>query len=169
MRIRFDGLWKNADLLKFWTGETISLFGSQITVLALPLTAALTFQANPMQIGLLNAAKFAPNLVITLLAGVWIDRVRRRPIMIGANVGQAVLLGLIPLCWSLGLLRMEHLYVITFLTGFLDQPLSAPWCSHAGLLCCSLSQEVLSTSWFRCWFSRSFSVEQAWSFPTSTL
>jgi hypothetical protein len=69
MRIRFDGLWKNSDFLKFWTGETISLFGSQITVLALPLTAALTFQANPMQMGLLNAAKFAPNLVISAPGG----------------------------------------------------------------------------------------------------
>lgn len=112
-----QGLWNNADFLRFWAGETVSLFGSQITALALPLTAAMTFKADPLQMGLLNASQFAPNLFFTLLAGVWVDRVRRRPLMILANVSRAVLLGLIPLGWGLDALRMQHLYVIAFMTG----------------------------------------------------
>jgi MFS family permease len=95
------------------------LFGSEISAMALPLTIAFAFKGNAMQMGLLNASQLLPNLLITLLAGVLVDRVRRRQFMIGANIGRAVLLGFIPLSWSLGMLQIEHLYVLTFLIGVL--------------------------------------------------
>jgi hypothetical protein len=66
-------LWRNADFLKFWTGETVSLFGAKVTALALPLAAAVTLQATPVQMGILNAAQFAPYLLFTLFAGVLIS------------------------------------------------------------------------------------------------
>jgi len=113
------GLWLHRDFLKFWAGETISMFGTQVTALALPLTAVLMLQATPGQMGILGAAQFAPFLLITLLAGVWIDRRRRRPILIGASLGRAILVGLIPLFALLSVLRMEHLYGIAFLVGIL--------------------------------------------------
>lgn len=113
------GLWQNRDFLKFWSGETISLFGSQITALALPLVAALAFEATAFQMGLLNASHSVPYLLVTLFAGVWIDRNRRRPILIGANLGRALLLGVIPVCYGLGVLRLEYLYIIIFLFGLL--------------------------------------------------
>jgi MFS family permease len=119
MRKYSKGLWGNSDFIKFWTGETLAMFGARVTALALPLVAALTLKATPMQMGFLNAAQFAPYILITLFAGVWIDRVRRRPLMIFSNVGRTILLGFIPLSFYFGFLHMEHLYVIGFLVGTL--------------------------------------------------
>jgi MFS family permease len=119
MRSRFSALWRHTDFLKLWAGETVSLIGSQITTFALPLVAVLVLDATPVQVGMLNAAGFAPFLLLTLPAGVWIDRRRRRPIMIATNVGRALLLGLVPLLALLAQLRMEYLYAIVFLTGVL--------------------------------------------------
>lgn len=115
----FQGLWKDADFMKFWAGETLSLFGKQITVLAIPLVAAITLHATPAQMGILNASEFLPYLLITLFAGVWIDRKRRRTVLIGANIGRAVLLGLIPISFILGILQIEYLFIIVFLAGIL--------------------------------------------------
>ena len=112
-------IWRNGDFLKLWGGQSVSLVGSQVTLLALPLTAILTLQATPLQVGLLSAAEFAPYLLVTLFAGVWVDRSRRRPVLIGADVGRAALLALIPLGATLGLLRIEALYAIAFAFGVL--------------------------------------------------
>jgi len=119
MRFSLTGLWRHPNFVKFWLSETISLFGSQITLLALPLTAALTLQATPTQMGILGAAEFAPFLLVSLFAGVYVDRMRRRPILMWSNLGRAVLLGLIPLSALLGLLSIEQLYIIGFLVGVL--------------------------------------------------
>lgn len=112
-------LWRNGDFLRLWTGESISLAGSQVTELALPLTAVLTLGAGPADMGLLGAARFAPYLLVTLPAGLVADRHRRRPILLWANLGRALLIGLIPLLAVLGWLRIEQLYVIAFATGVL--------------------------------------------------
>ncbi|HEY0603895.1 MAG TPA: MFS transporter [Herpetosiphonaceae bacterium] len=110
-------LWRSGNFMKLWAGETVSMIGSQISHLALPLTAALFLQATPEQMGILNALSFAPYLILTVFAGVWVDHARRQPILITANLGRAILLGLIPvLAWS-NMLRMEYLWVITFLIG----------------------------------------------------
>jgi MFS family permease len=112
-------LWRNANFLKLWTGESISLAGSQVTELALPLTAVLSLGAGASEIGLLGAARFAPFLLVTMPAGIVADRHRRRPILIWANLGRALLIGLIPVLALLGWLRIEHLYAIAFATGVL--------------------------------------------------
>jgi MFS family permease len=117
MRLQFDGLWKNNDFVRLWVGETISLFGSQITVLALPLVAANSLQATPPEMGALGFAQFIPWLLVGMFAGVWVDRLRRRPVMILADLGRAFLLGLIPLAAVLGHLQIGHLYAIGFLVG----------------------------------------------------
>lgn len=117
---RFGKLWRHGDFLKLWSGETVSLFGSHVATLALPLTAVLTLQATPTQMGLLGTARFAPFLLLTLLAGVWVDRRRRRPVLIATNLGRAVLVGLIPLLAWLDLLRIGYLYGIVFLVGVLS-------------------------------------------------
>jgi MFS family permease len=113
------GLWRDPNFLRFWFGETVSLFGSHISYLALPLTAAITLGATPTQMGFLNAAKFAPFLIITLFAGVWVDHRTRRPILIWTNIGRGLLIGLIPLLAWFGRLRMEWMYWIVFLAGIL--------------------------------------------------
>lgn len=112
-------LWRERDFLKLWGGETISLFGTQVTVLALPLTAVLTLDATAGELGLLNAARFAPFLVIILFAGVWVDRRRRRPILIETNLGRALLIALVPAAAFFDLLRMEVLYAVGFVVGVL--------------------------------------------------
>ena len=116
-RLGLGGLWRSPDFMKMWAGETISFFGQQVAFLALPLAAALTLNATPAQMGILGAAKFLPFIFVTLFAGVWIDRQRRRPILILSNLARAGFLVLIPLFAALGTLRMVHLYVVAFLVG----------------------------------------------------
>jgi MFS family permease len=119
MRLRLTGLWRHADFMKLWAGQTISLLGSGITFLAFPLTAVLVLDATPTQMGILTAIGALPSLLVGLLAGAWVDRRRRRPILIATDVGRAILLLFIPLAAILGTLRIEHLYVIAFLVSTL--------------------------------------------------
>ena len=116
---RLTSLWRQADFMRLWAGQTISGFGSAITGLALPLTAILILRATPREMGLLGAAGTLPALLFGLLAGVWVDRARRRPLLIGAELGRALLLGSVPALAMLRLLRMEYLYVVAFLAGTL--------------------------------------------------
>src|SRR5215510_13788609 len=90
-RARPGSLWRDAGFRNLWGAQTVSLLGSQVTALALPLTAALALQATPAQMGLLGAAGAAPAVLLGLFAGVWVDRRRRRPIMIAADLGRAAL------------------------------------------------------------------------------
>jgi hypothetical protein len=112
-------LWRHRDFRTLWIGATISNFGSAITRLALPMTAVVTLQASAAQMGMLGAASTLPALLLSLLVGVWVDRVRRRPLLIGADLGRAVLIGAVPLLAMGGMLRMEYLYVVSFLAGVL--------------------------------------------------
>lgn len=115
----FTGLWRHADFRKLWAAQTISLLGSQITALALPVAATLTLHATAFQMGILGVAGALPILLFGLLAGIWVDRFRRRPLLIGADLGRAFVLGSIPLAALLGLLSMGQLYVVAFLAGLL--------------------------------------------------
>ncbi|HYO49564.1 MAG TPA: MFS transporter, partial [Chloroflexia bacterium] len=116
-KVRFDGLWRHPDFLKFWAGETVSLFGTQITLLALPLTAVLLLNATPSQMGLLTAIEFVPFLFITLFAGVWSDRKRRRPVLVASNLGRGILLASVPAAALMGWLTIEYLFLVVFLFG----------------------------------------------------
>lgn len=107
----------NRDFVKLWTGETVSLIGGQIRELALPLVAILTLHAGALEVGALNAARYAPVVFFSLLAGVWLDRRRRRPTLIASDLACAVLIGLIPLASVLGVLSIWLLVVIAFLVG----------------------------------------------------
>src|SRR5262245_2865875 len=110
-------LWRHRDFMKLWIGETISLFGSQFTFLALPLIATLTLRATPVEMGILSAVETAPFLLIGLFAGVWVDRRRKRPLLIAGDIGRALLLATIPLAAIAGVLTIIHLYVVGFLVG----------------------------------------------------
>ena len=114
-----SSLWRQTDFLKFWIGQTISGFGSRFTGLALPLVAITTLDATPVQVGILTGAAGLPWLFVAPLIGVGIDRLRRRPILISADMGRAALLITIPLAAWLGVLRIEQLYWVAFLNGFL--------------------------------------------------
>jgi MFS family permease len=103
--------------LKLWAGETVSQFGSQVTLLAVPTVAILVLHAGPFQIGLLSALEFLAFPTLGLVAGVYADRLRRRPIMIGCDLGRLLALGSIPVAFALGALTLEQLYVVALLVG----------------------------------------------------
>ncbi len=117
---RTVGALRNPNFVKIWTGQSISMTGSQVSVLAIPLIAAILLNATPGEMGMLRAISFLPVLVLGLPAGAWLDTVPRRPVMIAADVGRAALLMLLPLAAVLGALRMEVLYAVAFLSGGLS-------------------------------------------------
>jgi MFS family permease len=112
-----QNLWRDADFLKLWVGQTISMFGSSLSRLAIPLIAALMLNATPAEMGFLAALGTAPSLLIGIFAGVWVDKFKRRTILIVSDVGRALLLITIPAAAYLGILKMVHLYCISFLVG----------------------------------------------------
>src|SRR4051812_24025493 len=117
MRRPTGALWGHRDFMKLWTGQTISEFGSQVSGLAIPLLAAITLNATPFQFAALGVLQFLPFILFALPAGVWVDRLRRRSILIVGDASRAVLLALIPLLWALGVLEMWHLLVLSFVIG----------------------------------------------------
>ena len=107
------------DFLKLWVGQTVSVFGTQITILAVPIVAALTLKVTPFEFGLLGTLEFLPFVLLSLPAGVWVDRLRRRPILIIGDLGRAVALSSIPIAFAFGLLTIWQLYLVAFLNGCL--------------------------------------------------
>ena len=111
--------WKNPALLRLWFADVLSKSGTEISRVALPLTAVLVLNATPAQMGLLGIARSLPNLLFGLLAGVWVDRVKRGPILMAADVGRALLLGSIPLAAWLGWLTFTQIVIVVFATATL--------------------------------------------------
>jgi len=120
-------LWGHSDFLKLWTGQTVSRLGSVVTRTALPLVALLVLGARPFELALLVIAQSLSVLLVGLVAGAWVDRLRRRPILIATDVARAALLFSVPLAQVLGVLRMEQLYAVAFLAGCLDVLFSAAY------------------------------------------
>lgn len=118
-RLASSDLWLSGDFLKLWTATGVSLVGSSFALLAVPLLAVLTLDASPRQVGILSALELMPYLVLGLFAGAWVDRLPRRPIMVTAHVGRALVLGTIPLAALAGVLTMPFLFVASFAFGVL--------------------------------------------------
>ncbi len=114
---RSDGLWHNPAFMRFWAADSISQFGIQVSAVALPLAAALLLGASAGQMGMLSAAATAPFLLIGLFVGVWVDRVRRRPLLVLSDLARAAILLAVPLAWALDALSMGLLYGVAFLVG----------------------------------------------------
>ena len=111
------GLWRHADFLKLWSAETVSQFGTQVSQLALPLAAVLVLDASAFQVAALGTVEFLPFILFTLPAGVWVDRLPRRPILIAGDLGRAALLATIPIAYLMDALTLGQLYVVGFLVG----------------------------------------------------
>jgi MFS family permease len=112
-------LLRDPDFLKLWTGQTVSVFGTQITLLAVPILAALTLKVSPFQFGLLTTIEFLPVVFLSLPAGVWVDRLRRRPILIWGDIGRAISLLSIPIAFAFNVLTLWQLYAVVFVNGCL--------------------------------------------------
>jgi MFS family permease len=111
------GLWRHSDFLKLWSAETVSQFGTQVSNLALPLTAVLVLDASAFEVAALGVVEFLPFILFTLPAGVWVDRLRRRPVLIAGDLGRAALLASIPIAYVMDSLSLGQLYVVGFLVG----------------------------------------------------
>lgn len=114
------GVSSNTDFVKLWAGESVSLIGTQVTQFTMPLVAVLSLNATVTEVGLLNALRLVPVLLLSLFAGVWLDRRRRRPVLIACSLGNAAVIALVPLASVTGLLSMGLLYVVVVLAGLLS-------------------------------------------------
>ena len=112
------GLWRHRDFRNLWAAETISMFGSQVDDLALGFVAIVVLDASAFEVAVLGTLNFLPFILFTLPAGVWVDRLRRRPILIAADVARAALLATVPAAYALDALTLWHLYLVVFLVGF---------------------------------------------------
>lgn len=122
-------LWHNTGFLKFWSGEALSLFGTQVTNLALPLTAVIAFHASAQQVGLLRFLQLVPYLFLALIFGVWVDRHRRKPIMLLANAVRMSFIVLVPLLWHYHLLSINGLLAIACVVGVASVLFDVSWMS----------------------------------------
>jgi len=112
-------IWRHADFRRLWMARTISEIGSQISFLALPLVATIILDASPLQMGILTAASSLPSLLLGLHTGALVDRRSKRPLLLAADIGRALLLLIIPLAWLFHMLSIELLFAGAFLGGFL--------------------------------------------------
>src|SRR6185503_5672062 len=117
LRRNFRGLWRLPDFRRLWLSLTITSFGAQITNLALPLTAALLLHATPLQMGILVALEALPFALVSLHAGVMLDRIRKLPVVIVADIARGVALLAIPIAAFTGALSIEILYGVGFFCG----------------------------------------------------
>ena len=111
------GLWRHPDFVKLWSAETVSQFGTQFTQLALPLAAIDVLHASAFEVAALTTVEFLPFLLVSLPAGVWVDRLRRRPMLVVGDLARAVLLASVPIAYAFDALTMWQLYVVGFFVG----------------------------------------------------
>jgi MFS family permease len=112
-----SALWNHRDFLDVWAAETISVFGSQFYLLAMPLAAVIILDASAYEMGVLFSLEMLPFLIFGLLAGVLADRKRRRTIMIFCDFGRAAVLAIVPISWYFDALSLPILYVVAFVAG----------------------------------------------------
>ena len=112
-------LWRHRDFRLLWGGETVSEFGSQVSVVAIMLVAVRSLHASIFEVGALDAASMMAFLLVGLPAGAWVDRLAKRPVMILSDLGRLVAYGSIPLAYELGGLTLAQLFVVTFIAGIL--------------------------------------------------
>jgi MFS family permease len=113
------GLWRHRDFLKLWSAETISQFGSQVSGLALPFVAIAVLHVGAFEVAALATIEFLPFILFSLPAGVWVDRLRRRPILVVGDLGRAALLLSVPIAYAFDVLTIWQLYVVAFVVGTL--------------------------------------------------
>ena len=110
-------LWRDRDYLKLWGAQGVSAFGSEITLVALPLVAILTLDASAFEVAVLTALELLPFVFLGIPAGIWVDRLRRRPLLVLTDVGRGASLLSVPLAYLLGGLTLPHLYVVGLANG----------------------------------------------------
>ena len=132
--MRSESLWRHRDFRYLWVGQAVSEMGSIVTRTALPIAAILTLDAGPLEVGLIVGASSAAVLLVGLAAGAWVDRLPRRPVLIAADLGRALVLLTIPIAALLGVLRIELLYFVAFSSAALGTFFDAAYRSYPPVL-----------------------------------
>jgi MFS family permease len=117
--LRNSSLWRHRDYMKIWSASTVSLMGSQVSQIAIPYIAAVVLHAAAFQVALLGGLEMLPFILFALPAGAWLDRVRRRPVLIAGDLGRAAALITIPIAYAFGVLTVWQLYAVGFVAGTL--------------------------------------------------
>src|SRR5919109_2193220 len=112
-------IWRQRQFVRFWFGESVSMIGSSVTSFALPLVAVITLEATPSQMGILRAMGAAPAILLGLFAGVWVDRVSRKGLLISTGLIAAVVIASVPVAYVLGPLSLAHLIAVALCFGIL--------------------------------------------------
>src|SRR4051812_18757111 len=120
-------LWRHGDFMKLWAGQTVSELGTVVTRTAVPLVALLVLGAGPFEMAMIVVAASLAVLLVGFFAGAWVDRLRRKPLLIGADAIRAGLLFSIPVAYLANVLRIEQLYVVVFLEGCLGSVFDAAY------------------------------------------
>lgn len=146
VRVQRHPLLAQPAFVRFWIADGVSMAGSAITGLALQVLAVVTLEATGTEIGVLNAARWLPYLMIGLFAGVLVDRYRRRPVLIGTDLARAFVLGLIPLSAALGMLSFPALVAVVFVFGALSVAYDA---AHQSYVPALLPKPMLTVGYAR--------------------
>src|SRR5450759_1330030 len=117
--VKRPSLWRHPDYMKIWSAAGVSVMGTQVSQIAIPFIAAVVLGVSPFQLALLGTFEMLPFILFTLPAGAWLDRVRRRPVLIAGDFGRAIALLSIPIAYALGVLTIWQLYAVGFVTGIL--------------------------------------------------
>ncbi len=128
--MRLEGLWRDHDFVRLWSASTVSVFGALITTTALPFTAILVLGAAPSAVGLLHLAGLLPGFLLGLVAGAGVDRRRRRPVMVAADLARAACLLSIPVAALTGVLTFAHLLVVAAAMSVLGVVFDVAWQAH---------------------------------------
>ena len=150
--IRNDTLWSHQDFVRLWSGRAVSQFGTQLSLVAIPLYAVLALDASPLQMGILAAAAGIPRLLIGFVAGAWVDRLRRKPIMLVTDFGRALTMATIPLAVLLGIESFALLVLVELLMGVFTVFFQASWAPYLpgligrGMLASANSKMIASNS-----------------------
>jgi predicted MFS family arabinose efflux permease len=134
------GLWRHPEFLKLWAGQTVSVFGTLVSRTALPFAAALTLHAGPGEMALLGIAELVPGFLAGLVAGAWVDRLPKRPVMIACDLARAAALGLVPLAALAGVLSMPVLYLAAGISSIFNITFAVAYEAYLPVL---VSQEEL--------------------------
>ena len=122
-----DPLWSHRNFVRLWTGRAVAQFGMQISLVAIPLYAVLALNASPLEMGILAGAAGFPRLLLGFLAGAWVDRLRRKPIMLVADIGHALAIAMIPLAALFGFESFALLVAVEVIVGLFSVMFQASW------------------------------------------
>lgn len=111
------GFFSNRNFLALWSGQTVSMFGSQVTLIALPLVAAWYLDANPLQMSVIGAMGYVPSLLMGLVVGVWVEKANLKLVLVLSDLARAMALAAVPITFLMHDLHFVVLYLVSFLVG----------------------------------------------------